>query len=74
MGTPSSASIIKDVDLVLKALLIVYRANGAAFEGLADKNGHIQKVVGEGRSVSWGGAQTKDDRSECELTKNIFFS
>ena len=37
MGTPSSARIIKDVDLALKVLEIVYRANFAAVEGLADK-------------------------------------
>ena len=30
MGKPSSASIIQDVDLLLKALKIFYRANGAA--------------------------------------------
>ena len=59
MGTPSSARIIQDVDLELKALEIVYRANGAAVEGLADRNGHRRKVVGEGKSVSWGGARTK---------------
>ena len=35
MGTPSSARMIQDVDLVLKALEIVYSANGATFEGLA---------------------------------------
>ena len=29
MGTPSSARIIEDVDLALKALEIVYLANGA---------------------------------------------
>ena len=29
MGTPSSARIIQDVDLALKALEIIYRANGA---------------------------------------------
>ena len=40
MGTPSSARIIKDVDMALKALEIVYRANGASVEGLADRNGH----------------------------------
>ena len=40
MGTPSSAQMIQDVDLVLKVLEIVYRANGAAVEGLADRNGH----------------------------------
>ena len=52
MGTPSSARIIQDVDLALKALEIVYRANGAAVEGLDDRNGHRRKVVGEGKSVS----------------------
>ena len=38
MGTPSSARIIQDGDLALKALEIVYRANEAAVEGLTDKN------------------------------------
>ena len=38
---------------------IAYSTNGAAVEGLADRNGHIQKVVGEGKSVSWGGARKK---------------
>ena len=52
-GTPSSARIIQDVNLELKALEIFYRENGAAVEGLADRNGHIRKVVGEGESVSW---------------------
>ena len=59
MGTPSLARIIQDVDLALKALEIVYRANGAAVEGLVDRNVHRRKLVGEGKSVSWGGAQTK---------------
>ena len=59
VGTPSSAQIIEDVDLALKALEIVYVANGASVEGLADRNGHRRKVVGEGKSVSWGGAQLK---------------
>ena len=72
MGTPSLARIIQDVDLVLKALEIVYRANGAAFEGLEDRNRHRQKVVGEGKSFSWGGARTKGEGRECELTKNMF--
>ena len=40
METPSSAQIIEDVDLALKALEIVYLANGASVEGLADRNGH----------------------------------
>ena len=33
MGTPYSARIIEDVDLALKALEIVYLANGTAVEG-----------------------------------------
>ena len=72
MGTPSSARIIQDVDLALKALEIVCRANGAAVEGLADTNVQIRKVVGEGESVSWGGAQNKGKGRECKLTKNMF--
>ena len=48
MGTPSSASIIEDVDLALKLLKIVYRKNGAAVEKLAHSNGHRQKLVGGG--------------------------
>ena len=55
MGTTSSARIIEDLYLALKALYIVYRANGAAVEGLADRNEHRRKEVGEGKSVSWGG-------------------
>ena len=47
IGTPSSASNIEDVDLALKALEIVYHANGASFEGLTDRNGHRRKEVGE---------------------------
>ena len=43
----------------LKALEIVYLANRASVEGLADRNGHRRKVVGEGKSVSWGGARFK---------------
>ena len=59
MGTPSSARIIQDVDLELKVLKFFYRENGASIEGLADRNGHRRKVVGDGKSVSWGGARTK---------------
>ena len=73
MGTPSSVRIIEDVDLVLKALEIVYRENGAAVEGLADRNGHRKKEVGKGKSVSWGGAKIKGEVCEYELTKNMFF-
>ena len=42
MGTPSSARIIQDVDLEMKSLEIVYHKNGAAVEGLADRNGRIR--------------------------------
>ena len=73
MGTPSSVRIIEDVDLALKALEIVYRTNGAAVEGVADRSGHRNKEVGKGKSVSWGGAQSKDEGCECELTKKMFF-
>ena len=72
MGIPSSARIIQDVDLALKALEMVYLANCAAVEELADRNGHIRKVIGEGKSVSWGGARTKGKGRECELIKNMF--
>ena len=72
MGTPSAERIIEDVDLALKALEIVYVANGDSVEGQADRNGHRQKMVGEGKSVSWGGAQFKGKGCECELTKKMF--
>ena len=29
------------------------------------------QVVGEGGSVSWGGARTKGEGRECELDKNM---
>ena len=48
MGTPSSARIIQDVDLVLKSLEIVYRVNGATVECISDRNVHRRKVLGEG--------------------------
>ena len=51
MGTPSLERIIQDVNLALKALEIFYRANGAAVEGLDHRNGHRQKVVGEGEKL-----------------------
>ena len=44
--TASSSRIIEYVDLALKALEIVYRANYAAVEGLADRNGHRKKELG----------------------------
>ena len=59
MGTPSLERIIQDVDMALKALEIFYRENGDAVEELSDRNEHRWKVVGEGKSVSWGGARTK---------------
>ena len=49
---------------MLEDLEIVLHANGAAVEGIADRNGHIRKEVGEGKSVSWGGAQTKGEGLE----------
>ena len=71
MGTPSLARIIQNVDLALKALENVYRENGDAVEELADSNGHLRKVVGEGKSVSWGGARTKGKGREYKLTKKM---
>ena len=73
MGTPSSARIIQDIDLALKVLEIIYHANGSTVEGLADSNGQIWKVVGEWKSVSWGGAWKKGKGREYKLTKNMFF-
>ena len=72
MGTPFLARIIQDVDLALKALEIVYCENGAAVEELADRNGHRRKVVGKGKSVRCGVAQTKGEGRECELAKKMF--
>ena len=74
MGTSSSARIVEDVDLALRTLEIFYRANGAAVEGLAYRYGHRRKVLGEGKSVSWGGARTKGKGREYKLTKNIFLN
>ena len=71
MGTPSFARIIQDVDLALKALEIFYCTNEAAIEGLADRNGYRRKLVGEVKSVSWGGARTKGKGRECEITKKM---
>ena len=41
--TPSSARIIEDIYRSLDALEIVFRTNGAAIEGIADRNGHRKK-------------------------------
>ena len=73
IGTPSSARIIQDVDLALKALEIVYHENGAAVEALNDINGHRKKVVGKGKGVKCGGARTKGEVCECELAKKMLF-
>ena len=73
MGTHSSVRIIEDVDLTLKLLEIFYCANVAAVEGVADRNEHRKKEVGKGKSESWGGARTKGEGCECELTRNMFF-
>ena len=72
IGTPSLARILQDVDLALKALEIVYCANGDAVEGLADRNGHRREVVGGVKSVSWRGAPNKGKGRKCELTKKMF--
>ena len=72
MGTPSSAKIIQDVDTALKALETVYRANGAAVEGLADRNGQRRKVISEGKSVSWVVAQAKGKGRECNSPKRCY--
>ena len=69
MGTPCFERIIQDVHMALKALEILYRENGAAVEGLADRNGHRRKVVGKGGSVRCVGAQTKGEGCKCELAK-----
>ena len=58
MGPPSSARIIEDIDMALKELEIVYSTNGDAVEGIADRNRHRHKVVGEGKSVTWVCAPT----------------
>ena len=46
-----------------QALEIVYCAHDGAVEG----------VVGERKSVSWGGARTKGDVHKHKITKNMFF-
>ena len=51
---------------------IIYCKNEDAVEGLYDRNLHRGKVLGEGKSVSWGGARTKDKGREYELTKKLF--
>ena len=72
MGIPSLSRIIKDFDLVLKVLEIVLCANGASVEVLYNRNGHRLKLLGEGKSVIWGGARTKVEGQECKIIKNMF--
>ena len=72
-GTPSLSRIIEDVDRPLEASEIVFHGNSASVEGLADINGYRRKELGEGKSVSWGGAQTKGEVRKCKQTKNMFF-
>ena len=52
---------------------MVYHTNSAVVEGLEYINGHRRKEVGEGKRVSWGGAQTKGKGREFKLTKNMLF-
>ena len=73
MGIPSLLRIIQNVDLALKALEMAYNANSAAVEGLANRNGHKRKEVGQGKRVSWGCEQTKGKGRKYKLTKNMFF-
>ena len=58
--------------MALKALEIVFPVNGSAVEGLTDRNGNRNKVVGGEKSFSWASVKTKGDRRECKLTKNMF--
>ena len=77
IGTPSSARIIQDVDLALKELEIVYRENGAAVEGLADRNGHRRKVLGKGESVRWSDVEVHEPKvrvASANLPKRFSFT
>ena len=58
--------------IISSSLVVVFRVNGDAVEGIADRNVKIREVVGEGKSVSWGGAQTKVEGRECKLTNMMF--
>ena len=51
----------------------MYRENIGAVEGLADRNRHRRKVVGKGKSVGCGGAWTKGEGRECELSKKMLY-
>ena len=58
--------------MALNELEIFYRVNGAPVEGHVYRNVHMQKVVGEWKSVSWGVARIKVKGRECELIKKMF--
>ena len=60
---------MQDVNMELKALEIFYRANGAAVEGIADRNGHRRRVLGDGKKFSWIVARKKCKRQNFDLTK-----
>ena len=65
--------IIGDVDKVSEVLLIIFCSNFGVVEFILDRSGHTRKEVGEGESVTRGGAQTKGKVCESKLTKNVFF-
>ena len=54
MGTPYLARIIKDADLALRTLGIVFHSNENEVEEISDRNRQRSTVKGEGESVSWG--------------------
>ena len=56
----------------MDALKIFYCAHCAAVEGLSDRNGHRQRVMGDGKSGRWGGAQSNGERCECDLDLKMF--
>ena len=56
---------------MLEALDIVYHAHGMNVEGLADWNGKIRPVVGDGKSGRWGGARSKGEGRECVLDRKM---
>ena len=46
--------------------------NVLAIEGLSDWNGHIQLVVGDGKSGRWVGALGKVKGRKCKIERNMF--
>ena len=51
----------------------MYRENGGAVEGLADRTGHRRKLVGKGKSIRCRGARNKGEGRECELAKKMLY-